>query len=130
MHSLAVDLRLAWRRLSRRPGFALIAVATLALGIGANAALFTAIESALLRALPYHDTSRLVMVWEDSSVIGFPKNTPAPANWDDWRRLNTVFTDIGASRGRSFSYTGGPTPLYLRGRAVTEIGRASCRERV
>ncbi|MBE0658939.1 MAG: ABC transporter permease [Bryobacteraceae bacterium] len=119
MHSLAVDLRLAWRRLSRRPGFALIAVATLALGIGANAALFTAVESALLRALPYHDTSRLVMVWEDSSVIGFPKNTPAPANWDDWRRLNTVFTGIGASQGRSFSYTGGPTPLYLRGRAVT-----------
>ena len=76
-------------------------------------------SSDLLRALPYHDTSRLVMVWEDSSVIGFPKNTPAPANWDDWRRLNTVFTDIGASRGRSFSYTGGPTPLYLRGRAVT-----------
>jgi hypothetical protein len=77
--------------------FGAVAVLTLALGIGANTAIFSSVNNLLLRALPYQDPGRLVMVWEGAS---FPKNTPAPANYFDWKAQNTVFTFMAASRRR------------------------------
>jgi predicted permease len=59
------------------------------------------------------------MIWEDASFIGFPRNTPAPANWVDWRNQNTVFTDIAATRGAGFSLTSDGPPEQIFGRRVT-----------
>jgi predicted permease len=112
-------LRYTFRQFRQHPGFFLVAVAALALGIGANTAIFTAVEALLLRPLPYGDPSRLVIVWEDCSSIGFPHNTPAPANYVDWRAQNNVFTDMAALRYQSASLTGDQAPEQALGGAVT-----------
>lgn len=117
--SLASDLRLALRHWRNNPGFALVAILALALGIGGNSAIFTVVDTVLLRALPFEDPGRLVAVYEDNSAIGFPRNTPAPANWVDWCKRNTVFTGIAASRGVWAALTGGAQPEMLIGRGVT-----------
>ena len=113
------DVRYAFRSFLRNPGFSLFVVAILALGIGANTAIFTVAYHILLRALPYRDASRLVMVWEDASVYGFPQDTPAPGNFDAWKTQNNVFTDMGAYRGGTFDLTGHGNPEEFRGIAMT-----------
>lgn len=77
--------------------------------------MFSVVDAVLLRPLPFEDPARLVMVWEDASRVGFPRNTPAPASWVDWRRQNTVFTDIAALRGAAYSLTGDGPPGRVQG---------------
>src|SRR5580765_2450994 len=101
MDSFLADLRYSLRLLRKAPGFAATAVATLALGIGANTAIFSAVDAVLIRPLPYADPNRVVLVWEDNSVAGFPRNTPAPGNYVDWKRMQRSFSDIAATRGGS-----------------------------
>jgi len=113
------DLRYSLRQVLKNPGFFVVAVAALALGIGANTAIFSAVEALLLRPLPYFQPDRLVMVWDDSSFIGFPDNTPAPANFVDWKSQNTVFSDMAARQGSSMSLTGDGAPEQLFGQRVT-----------
>ncbi len=115
---LAADLRLTLRNLRKNPGFSAIAILALGLGIGANAAIFSAVSALLLGSMPYADPEKLVAVWEDSSSIGFPKNTPAPANFVDWRRMNSVFTDMAAIRWDRANVTGGQEPELISGRRV------------
>jgi predicted permease len=112
-------VRHALRQFKNSPGFFFVAVGALALGIGANTAIFTAVEALLLRPLPYGEPNRLVMVWEDASFLGFAHNTPAPANYQDWRTQNQVFTDMAAFRYRNASLTGDQAPEQLTGGAVT-----------
>jgi predicted permease len=112
-------VRYTFRQIRQNPGFFLIAVAVLALGIGANTAIFSAVEAMLLRPLPYGDASRLVIVWEDATFIGFAHNTPAPANYADWRAQNHVFTDMAAYRYESASLTGDQAPEQVLGGPVT-----------
>ncbi len=119
MQTLFADLRYGFRLLLKSPGFTTIAVLALALGIGANTAIFSLVDRVLIRPLPYADADRLVMVWEDASFVSFPRNTPAPANFVDWRSQNQVFTDMAASRGRSASLTGDGNPEMIRGLGVT-----------
>jgi len=119
MDALLADLRHGCRLLRRSPGFTLIAVATLALGIGANTAIFSTVDAVLIRALPFADPGRLVIVWEDASAIGFPRNTPAPGNYRDWARLNRSFAGMAATRGATASLTGDGAPEQVIGRAVT-----------
>jgi predicted permease len=119
MDALVADFRHGCRLLRRSPGFALIAVATLALGIGANTAIFSTVDAVLIRALPYADPGRLVMVWEDAREIGFPRNTPAPGNYHDWAQLNRSFSGMAATRGATASLTGDGAPEQAIGRAVT-----------
>ncbi|MGC1414938.1 MAG: ABC transporter permease [Candidatus Acidiferrum sp.] len=109
----------AFRQIKRNPGFFAIALAALALGIGANTAIFSAVEGVLLRPLPYADPSRLVMVWEDASYLGFAHNTPAAANYVDWRAQNQVFTDMVAIRYANAAFTGNQAPEEVLGRRVT-----------
>ena len=97
----------------------MVAVAALALGIGANTAIFSAVEAILLRPLPYFEPDRLVLIWEDSTFIGFPDNTPAPANFVDWRAQNAVFSDMAARQGSSMSLTGDGAPEQLFGQRVS-----------
>jgi putative ABC transport system permease protein len=117
---MVVQLRYTFRQFRLNPGFFLTAVLALALGIGANTAIFSAVEAVLLRPLPYGDPSRLVIVWEDASFIGFPHNTPAPANYADWHAQNQSFTDMAAFRYRVASLTGDQLiPEQLIGGGVT-----------
>src|SRR5262245_15338629 len=119
MGNLLQDLRYGARTLLKNPGFTLIAVLTLALGIGANTAIFSVVNAVLLRSLPFHDPDRLVMVWEDASFAGFPRNTPAPANYADWKSQNSTFEDMAATAGASFNVTGDGEPERVAAEQVT-----------
>ena len=119
VHNLLSDLRYGFRILRQSPMFGTIAVLALALGIGANTAIFSSVNRLLLGALPYHQPGRLVMVWEDASFASVPKNTPAPANYFDWKEQNTVFTDLAATRGAFANLTVDGPPEQVYGRSVT-----------
>ena len=119
MNTLLQDIRYALRASLRDPAFFLFTVAVLALGIGANTAIFSVAYNILLRPLPYSDASRLVMVWEDDSTYGFPQNTPSPGNYSSWRAENSVFTDVAAMSGRTFNLTGLGNPEEFLGMQVT-----------
>jgi putative ABC transport system permease protein len=119
METLNKDIRYGFRSLLQRPGFSLIAIITLALGIGANTAIFSVVNAVLLRALPFADPDRLVMIWEDASFAGFPRNTPAPATFVDWKTQNQLFEDMAASDMRSFNLTGDGEPQKVESFGVT-----------
>jgi predicted permease len=116
---LRQDLRYGARMLLKNPGFTAIAVLALALGIGANTAIFSVVNTILLRPLPYKNPSQLVVIWENATHLGFPKNTPSPANFLDWQKQNTVFEGMGAFAERSFNLTGVGEPERLDGRRVS-----------
>ena len=113
------NLQYTVRQILKNPGFFAIAVAALALGIGANTAIFSAVEAVLLKPLPFAQPDRLMVVWEDASYVGFAFNTPAPANYLDWRTRNRVFTDMAATRFVTASLTGDGQPEQLSGKKVT-----------
>ena len=113
------DLRYAGRMQRKNPGFTIVAVIALALGIGANTAIFSVVNTVLLRPLPYKDPERLAMVWEDASKHGYPRDTPAAANFVDWRDQNTTFEGMAAIADESFNLTGVGEPERLEGRRVS-----------
>ena len=117
--SLLQNVKYSFRQVRQNPGFFAIAIAALALGIGANSAIFSAVDAVLLRPLPYGESSRLAIVWEDASFIGFAHNTPAPANFVDWRKQNRVFKDMAALRYEGSSLTGDQAPEEVMGGSVT-----------
>ncbi len=111
METLWQDLRYGARMLTRNPGFTAVAVLTLALGIGANTALFSVIDAVLLRPLPYADSDELVVVWESHDG---ERNSISIPNFDDWRDQNRVFSHIALFRGRNYNLTGTDQPERLR----------------
>ena len=119
METLWQDLRYALRMPFKNPGFTAVAVLTLALGIGANTAIFSVINTVLLRPLPYKDPDRLGMVWEDNTKGGYPRDTPAAANYVDWRDQNQVFESMAAMADQSFNLTGVGEPERIEGRRVS-----------
>ncbi|MEA2205262.1 MAG: putative transport system permease protein [Blastocatellia bacterium] len=119
MENLIKDIRYGIRSLMKRPGFTAIAIVTLALGIGANTAIFSVVNAVLLRPLPFPDPDRLVMIWEDAAFAGFPRNTPAPADYVDVKNQNTVFADMAAMDMRTFNLTGDGEPEKVEARGVT-----------
>jgi predicted permease len=119
LESLWRDCRFGCRALLRNPTFATTVVLTLALGIGATAAVFSVANTVLLRPFPYRDPSRLVMVWEDDTAYGFPRNNGGPFAFTEWRQRNHVFDDIAALTHDSLNLTGGGDPEYLRADTVT-----------
>ena len=119
MENLVKDLRYGVRGLLKRPGFTIIALITLALGIGANTAIFSVVNAVLLRPLPFLNPDQLVIVWEDATFAGFPRNTPAPANYVDWKNQNQSFADMAASAETSFNVTGDGEPERVSAYSVT-----------
>src|SRR5437667_12346955 len=113
------DLRYALRTLTKNPAFTSIAIVAIALGIGANTVIFSAVNAVLLRPLPFKNPEPLVIVWENAPHLGFPKNTPSPPNFVDWQKQNTVFTGMAAMSERSFNLTGVGEPERLDGRRVS-----------
>src|SRR5213595_2675604 len=113
------DLRYGLRMLWKNPGFTIVAVLALALGIGANTAIFSVVNTVLLQPLPYKNPGQLIMLWENATHLGFPKDTPSPANFLDWRAQNTVFTVIAAMAQKDFNLTGVGEPERLDGRRVS-----------
>ena len=104
------DLRYGVRGLVLNRGFAIVAVLTLGLGIGANTAVFSVINAVFLRPLPYHEPERLVVLW---------KNASPPGNFMDLKAHNTVFDDMAAVRPRDLSLTGDGEPERLSALAIT-----------
>jgi putative ABC transport system permease protein len=106
MDRLIQDFRYALRTFVRQPVMTLTALGALALGIGANTAVFSVVYAVLLRPLPFADPDRLVVVWETNQVRGAPLMSVAPPNLDDWRRQAQSFVDIAAFAPASFTLAG------------------------
>jgi putative ABC transport system permease protein len=119
MENLLQDLRYGFRMLTKKPGFTVVAVLALALGIGANSAIFSVVNTVLLRPLPFKTPDQLMIVWEDSAKYGFPKDTPAPANFIDWRDQNQVFESMAAVASQTFNLTGTGEPEKIEGQRVS-----------
>ncbi|HEX8143168.1 MAG TPA: ABC transporter permease [Pyrinomonadaceae bacterium] len=117
MNTLWQDVRYGFRMLLKRPGFTVIAILALALGIGANTAIFSVVNGVLLRPLPYEDPDRLVRISEWSQQV--PGMSVSYLNLKDWREQNTVFTAIGATRFNSYNLTGVDEPERLQGRDIS-----------
>src|SRR5215471_8363716 len=116
------DVKFALRQLRRNPGFTAVAVLSLGLGVGANTAIFSLVKAMLLAPLPYPEGDQLVMVWEDVPRWDIPRNTPAPANFLDWRSQNHAFESMAAFMGGVFgdvALTGAGDPEQIHGAQVS-----------
>jgi len=117
MRTLWQDLRYGARMLTKNPGFTLIAVITLALGIGANAAIFSVVNAVLLRPLPFKDPGRLVWVW--GTVPKFGQANHSPVEFLAYQAQQTSFTEMAAYRNMAFTVTGGAEPEFVQGVIVS-----------
>jgi len=119
MDALIKDVRYGIRSLLKRPGLTAVALITLALGIGVNTAIFSAVDSVLLRPLPFKDPDRVMAVWEHTPHLGIARNEFAPANYFDLRSQTHIFEDVGAFGQLSANLTGEGEPEQLDGQLVT-----------
>src|SRR6266498_2028586 len=118
MYTLWQDLRYGARMLLKQPGFTLIAVLTLALGIGANTAIFSVVNAVLIRAFPYEDADRLVILWEKSQWT--QQNTISPANFFAWQEQQSVFADLAAFNDTRNSLSSDGAPEEIHGQITTD----------
>lgn len=119
MSRLFENIRYAFRQLRKSPGFTVVAALTLALGIGANTAIFSVINAVLLKPLPYKDPDRLVMLWEENPHRGWTQNIVSGANFHDWEKQNHVFEDMAAFESPVFNLTGNGTAEQVAGERVS-----------
>jgi putative ABC transport system permease protein len=110
MGTLWQDVRYGVRMLTKRPGFTLVAVFTLALGIGANSAIFSIVNGLLLRPLPYSDAERLVIIWTHSPGANVAQDWPSPGQFMAVKSQNSVFEEIAIAQGTSVNMTGRAEP--------------------
>jgi putative ABC transport system permease protein len=122
VENMIEDVRYGLRVLRKSPGFTAVAVMTLALGIGANTAIFSVVNAVLFRPLPFRDPGRLMVVWHTPPQKSFPgvtKFVVSPANYLDWRDQNHVFEQMSAVGFGNFNLTGMGQPESVEGRAVS-----------
>jgi putative ABC transport system permease protein len=116
MTNIWIDIRYTLRQLRKSPGFALAAILTMALGIGATTAIFTVVYATLLAPMPYPKPDQLVMVW---SKIQGSRNSIAAQDFLDWKKQNAVFQDINAFTGTNFNLATKEQPEYIQGQLTT-----------
>ncbi|HXO39269.1 MAG TPA: ABC transporter permease [Candidatus Acidoferrum sp.] len=115
--SLSQDLRYGVRILLRSPGFYLIAILTLALGIGANTAIFSVVNGVLLNPLPFHHSDQLVSMFQE--IPNFKNGSISYPNFIDWRRMNTTFAGMAAYRSVGFNLSRNGVPERLHGEMIS-----------
>ena len=113
LETLWQDLRFGLRMLLKHRGFALVSLLTLAIGIGANTAIFTVVDATLIRPLPYPNANRAVMVWEHRLPDGERQNVTSPATFLNWQHDNTVFDQMAAIFNDSSILSGGDAPEQI-----------------
>src|SRR5688572_7974355 len=119
MDSLLKDIRYGVRSLMKRPALALIAIFTLAVGIGANSAIFSAVNALLINPLPFSEPDRILAIWETQPSRGVVRNEVSMANYLDWRSQNQTFEKLGLYRWWSPNLTGLDTPERIQAFLVT-----------
>ena len=115
MDTLLRDLQHAVRTIRNNPGFSAIALIALALGIGANTAIFSVINALILRPPPFKDADRIVYLWETNPTIGLDRGIVSSANFVDWREQSTAFEQISAWRTWFYRLTGDGEPEQVWG---------------
>jgi putative ABC transport system permease protein len=119
LETLWHDIRFGLRMLLKQRGFALLSLTTLALGIGANTAIFTVIDATLIRPLPFPNANRLAMVWERRMPDGERQNVTSPATFLNWQQENTVFEQMAAIFNDSSILSGGDMPEQIATASVS-----------
>lgn len=122
MHELLQDIRYALRMLRKSPGFTAVALLTLAIGIGANTAIFSFVDGVLLKPLPYANADRIMRVLEKPPGDPDARNGISTLNFLDWQRQNSVFQYMAARTGGSVTLTGVTKPVQLRGARMSAHG--------
>jgi predicted permease len=115
METLLQDLRYAFRMLRKKPSFTVIVVLALAIGIGANTAIFSVVNAILLRSLPYKNAERISMIWMDNPKLGVSQDWHSYPNYVDYKEQNQVYEDMAAFNDRSFNLTGTGDPVRVVG---------------
>src|SRR5438477_11498173 len=119
METLWHDLGYGLRMLLKNPGFTAVAILSLAIGIGANSAIFSVTHALLLRPLPYKDADRLVILWSRSPGLNVPQDWFSPGQYLDVKTQNHVFEQVAVTIGGSFNLTGQGTPEHVDGARVS-----------
>jgi putative ABC transport system permease protein len=122
VHEILQDIRYAVRMLRKSAGFAVVAVLTLAIGIGANTAIFSFVDGVLLKPLPYANADRIMRVLEKPPGDPEARNGISTLNFLDWQRQNSVFQYMAARTGGSVTLTGVSNPVQLRGAKMSAHG--------
>src|ERR1700722_20821748 len=110
MRSILSDFRFGFRTLFKSPGLTLVIVLSLAIGIGANTAIFSVVNALLLKPLPYPNPDRLAVLWLRSPGLGIPQDWPSPGEFIDIQTQNRVFGEMAISQGNSMTLTGRDQP--------------------
>jgi putative ABC transport system permease protein len=119
LEQLLRDTQLGLRRLRKSPGFTVVAILTLALGIGASTSIFSVVNAVLLQHLPYPDPGRLAMIWGTNTRRGVNQTPVSPGDFFEWKQKNTVFQDIAPSYDNQMTLTGVGNPQFLFGYAFS-----------
>jgi hypothetical protein len=119
MNTFWSDLKYGWRMLRRSPGFTAVAIVTLALGIGANAAIFSVVNTVLLQPAALRDPDRVVFIWETYANRNISRGGAAPPEFLEWRTMNHSFEELSAARPGFFTLTGNGEPEQLWGMKVS-----------
>jgi putative ABC transport system permease protein len=114
------DLKYSFRLLRENPGFACVVVITIALGIGANTAIFSVVNTVLLRDLPFPESNRIVTLWENNTADGLERDDVSPANFIDWRERQKSFEQLAFANPNSFDYIGDSEPVTFRASLVSK----------
>src|SRR6266536_3529729 len=116
---IAIDVRYVIRNLRQSPGYAVVALGILALGIGANTAIFSVVNSVLLRPLPFPNADRLTIIWETNARQGVKREGPAGPNFYDWREQSRLYQDMAAVELGTGMVTGLGEPQQIPAMRVT-----------
>ena len=119
MPTLLKDLRYSLRALRKKPGFTIVALLVLALGIGANTAIFSVVNSVVLRPLPYPGADRLALIWETDLKDGIQREGPSAPNFLDWREQSQSFEEMALLEVGTGTVTGEGEPEQVAGLRVT-----------